>query len=65
MAEFVIDLKDPTDTLRVQADYWQLDGYDWFDFYRFSPGDEDDILTVTVRAADVRSIRRFEEPTPA
>lgn len=61
MAEYVIDTE--YDTLRVQAGYWVLDAYSWFNFCDDRQGEEQIILTV--KSSIVRSIRRFEEPTEA
>lgn len=71
MAEFRIETEpsgagDAERVLRVQADWWHLESYDWFEFYRTNPElGEDDVLVLTVKSSIVRNIRRFEEPTEA
>lgn len=64
MAEYIVELKNPSDVKRITADYWQLDpeGQGWFDFYVVGTDANDgkDILTVTIRSDDVRSMTRVE-----
>jgi hypothetical protein len=65
VAYYQVEMKDPSDFKRIEADYWMLDsttGAGWFDFYHEVEGDDDDILLVTIRASDVRSIKLSELP---
>lgn len=58
MAKYVVEFKDMGVVARpVEAEYWNLDHGQWFDFYDNDDSGENNIV-MTVDAGEVRSITR-------
>lgn len=60
MAQYTITYKNPDvrNVGQIEADYWDLDAYSWFDFYGAN-----EVVVLTVSAIDVLSIQRKTDPS--
>lgn len=63
MAQYTITYKNPNvghlgNVNQVEADYWDLDAGQWFDFYG-----SNEVIVLTVCADEVLSIQRRADPS--